>query len=141
MARFVVDSNLLIALGTGDPRADAVSNAVNDWLASGGELHAPELARYEIASGLVRLVGAGRISGDQAREVWSEIAGLPITFHPLREGGRTIEIATLLERSSAYDASYLALAEDLEAQLWTLDGPLARNAVSRGFEIHLLPAG
>lgn len=72
--------------------------------------------------------------------MWSVIAGLTITFHPLQEGGRTIEIARQLERSSAYDASYMALAEELEAELWTLDGPLARNATSRGFEIRLLGA-
>ena len=32
---------------------------------------------------------------------------------------------------------YLALAERWGAELWTLDGPLARNAAGRGFPVHL----
>ena len=42
-----------------------------------------------------------------------------------------------IQRSSAYDAAYLALASELEAELWTLDGPLYRNAASVGFPVRL----
>ncbi len=138
MSRYVVDSNLLIALCTGDARANTVSSVLGQWLSDGVELHCPELARYEIASGLTRLVGAKMLTSEQALHAWTEIARLPISFHPLRNGARAVEIARRLERSSAYDASYIALAQELDAQLWTLDGPLFRNALSQGFEIHLL---
>jgi predicted nucleic acid-binding protein len=43
-----------------------------------------------------------------------------------------VEIACELERHSAYDAAYLALAERLDLDLLTLDGPLFRNAGQRG---------
>ncbi len=49
-----------------------------------------------------------------------------------------VEIALLLERQSAYDAAYLALAESLSAELWTLDGSLYRNAISHGLPVQLL---
>ena len=49
-----------------------------------------------------------------------------------------VEIALGLRRQSAYDAAYIALAENLDAPLWTLDGPLYRNAVDRGFPVYLL---
>ena len=140
MNRYVIDSNLLIALGTHDARAESVSAAIESWLEGGGELHLPELARYEIASGLVRLIGARVLNELQAIEVWEEIAQLPLVFHSLHDGTRAVEIALRLERASAYDAAYMALAEELGAQLWTLDGPLFRNAQSRGFEIYLLEA-
>ncbi len=39
---------------------------------------------------------------------------------------------------SAYDAAYIALATELGADLWTLDGPLARNAVSAGLPVRLV---
>ena len=56
----------------------------------------------------------------------------------VHKGPRMVEIALSLGRQSAYDAAYLALAEALEAELWTLDGPLYRNAVNRGFRVQLL---
>ncbi len=60
------------------------------------------------------------------------IAAYEVRFHPTRDVGRIVEIAAVgLRRHNAYDAAYLALAEDLDADLWTLDGPLARNAGDR----------
>jgi predicted nucleic acid-binding protein len=43
-----------------------------------------------------------------------------------------------VERQSAYDAAHVALALSLDADLWTLDGPLARNAHSVGLPVQLL---
>jgi predicted nucleic acid-binding protein len=43
-----------------------------------------------------------------------------------------------LGRQSVYDAAYIALAQSLEADLWTLDGPLAGNARSVGLLVQLL---
>ena len=64
---------------------------------------------------------------------------MPIIYHPLTgEEARIVEIALSLSRRSAYDAAYLALAESLNAELWTLDGPLYRNAIGCGFKVRLL---
>jgi predicted nucleic acid-binding protein len=49
-----------------------------------------------------------------------------------------VRAALVLQRRSAYDAAYLALAEDLDAKLWTLDGPLARNASAHGHRVNLI---
>ena len=49
-----------------------------------------------------------------------------------------VEIAITLKRQNAYDASYLALAEMLGAEVWTMDGPLYRNASAKGFPVKLL---
>ncbi|HEY2702122.1 MAG TPA: nucleic acid-binding protein, partial [Candidatus Dormibacteraeota bacterium] len=45
--------------------------------------------------------------------------------------------ALQLRRRSAYDAAYLALAEDLGAELWTFDAALVRNAGARGHPVYL----
>jgi len=71
-------------------------------------------------------------------EAWTVIDELPITYYPLTDAARIARIAVTLERRSAYDAAYLALAEDLDAHLWTLDGPLKRNAVSHGHTVQLI---
>lgn len=52
----VLDSNLLVALVSGDPRGDLVSQRILDWVNQGVDLHAPELARYEFANALTRLM-------------------------------------------------------------------------------------
>lgn len=49
-----------------------------------------------------------------------------------------IGAAIELQRRSALDAAYVALARELDAELWTVDGPLARNAGSRGLPVHLI---
>jgi hypothetical protein len=48
---------------------------------------------------------------------------LPIVYHPLSDGPSVVRATLALQRRSAYDAAYLALAEDLDAELWTFDGP------------------
>jgi predicted nucleic acid-binding protein len=37
-----------------------------------------------------------------------------------------------------YDAAYVALAQELDAELLTLEGPLARNAASIDLPVRLL---
>ncbi|MDY7015890.1 MAG: type II toxin-antitoxin system VapC family toxin [Cyanobacteriota bacterium] len=56
-------------------------------------------------------------------------------------GSRQTEVDALeLSRlsRSAYDAAYIALAESLNAELWTLDSPLYRNATGLGFPVRLV---
>ena len=43
-----------------------------------------------------------------------------------------------LGRQNAYDAAYLALAETLNAELWTLASPLYRNAIAKSLTVTLL---
>lgn len=73
--------------------------------------------------------------------MWQQLGGLPLTFHALTRGLRVVELALSLERTSAYDAAYLALGEELGAEVWTLDGRFARNAAGRGFSVRLIEAG
>jgi predicted nucleic acid-binding protein len=64
---------------------------------------------------------------------------LPITYHALQEDGdEVVAIAMQLGRKNAYDAAYLALVRRLEAELWTFNGPLARNASGLGFPVYLV---
>jgi predicted nucleic acid-binding protein len=64
-------------------------------------------------------------------EALAIISDLPITYDPAPDNARAIEIAVDLQRHSAYDTAYLALAERVDGEVWTLDGPLARNVSGR----------
>ena len=136
--RIVIDANALIALMAREPESEAVTSHIFGWVSEGVELHAPELARYEIANALTRKSSAGEVQAGDLPAVWAELDAMPIVYHPLADGAEVIAVAVALERRSAFDAAYVALARELDAELWTLDGPLARNAASRGLPVSLI---
>lgn len=89
---------------------------------------------------MARSVAAGQLPASEVTVAWEVITGVPVTLHRLEEGPDVVAMAERLERRSAYDAAYLVLANRLGAELWTLDGPLARNAASRGLAARLIEA-
>lgn len=136
--RVVIDASALVALIAREPESEAVTRRVTSWVRESVELHAPALARYEIANALTRKTSMGEVEQDDLPAVWAELEAMPIAYHPLGDGSAVIGAAVELRRRSAFDAAYVALARELDAELWTLDRPLARNAGSRGMPVHLI---
>jgi len=134
----IVDANLLVALISGDPRGTQVQQQFLQWLSQSVDLHAPALAHYEVANALTRLIVGKAFPPDKVEEAWANLSVLPITYHASIAAKRVVEIALRLGRQNAYDAAYLALAESLGVQLWTLDSPLFRNASGYGFPVQLI---
>jgi predicted nucleic acid-binding protein len=134
----VLDSNVVVALVTKDERAAAVGRQMQTLGGEGEVLHAPSLLSYEVANALTRKVVAGELDLADAETAWRQITAMPIVLHDLDDGPEAIGIALKLRRESAYDASYVALAQELDADLLTLDGPLARNAASAGLPVQLI---
>lgn len=127
----MIDASVLLALVLREPHAEVVSELLDRWDAEGAQLHAPLLTQYEVASALTRRRVRDGLSAEDASEALAIIDALDVTFDLTPNNARAVEIAVELERHSAYDAAYLALAERLNAEVWTLDGPLARNARGR----------
>lgn len=137
----VIDANLLVVMASGDARQHVVSQQVEAWITAGEEMHAPELLPYEVASAFTRLVATGSLSTRQAQLAWEDLQLIPIVQHSLSDDlPRVVSVALALKRQSAYDAAYIALAQELSTTLWTLDGPLARNARSAGLPVRLVGA-
>lgn len=137
----VLDANVVVALSLDDARAEVVERQLRDWRNAGESLHAPSLFRFEVANALTRSVVASIIDLADAEAAWRRIAAMPITLHDLEDGPAAIAVAQKLQRESAYDAAYVVLAQELGADLWTLDGPLARNAASVGLPVRLIDGG
>lgn len=97
-------------------------------------MHVPELCDIEFASALRHLLRRRGITPARADAAIDDYLDLPLTRHahaPLLS--RILELRDLL---SAYDATYVALAEALNAPLLTGDLRLARAIrASRGIRV------
>ena len=90
----------------------------------GEQLTAPELVDLEVVSTLRRATRSGRLEERRSAQALVDLAALPLRRVPhLPLLPRVWE---LRDNLSAYDASYVALAEALDALLLTADGPLGR---------------
>jgi predicted nucleic acid-binding protein len=92
-------------------------------VSSNESLHAPHLFDLEILQVLRRLVREGKILSTRADEAIMDLLNLRIARYS--HFGLLPRIWQLRHNLSAYDASYIALAERLRAPLITRDTKLA----------------
>ena len=86
-------------------------------------LHAPHLLDLEVTQALRRLAQAGTISPTRADEAIQDLQDLRIARYP--HVVFLPRIWRYRHNLSAYDAAYVALAEELDAPLLTRDNRLA----------------
>jgi predicted nucleic acid-binding protein len=91
---------------------------------SGEQLHAPHLIDSEVANGLRRRVAARQLSAADGWRSLSAWGNLGLTRYPVV--GLLGRVWELRENLSAYDASYVALAELLNCAVLTADARLSR---------------
>jgi predicted nucleic acid-binding protein len=90
----------------------------------GTDLHTPALCDVEVASGLRRARTSELVTVERANEVLLGYVLLPLTRHGHQKLlGRILE---LRHNFTSYDATYVALAEQMEAALLTADSALTR---------------
>lgn len=120
----VVDSSVLVA-------ALVDSGTNGGWaenVLSSGALHAPEIARAEVANVLRRLERAKLITTPEANGAWDDLMQLEIalfSFEPFAD-----RVWELRHNLTCYDAWYIAVAEALGLPLATLDERLSRSNVA-----------
>src|SRR5262249_55672094 len=124
---FVVDSSVVIKWSVPEVHsADALR-----YLDPALERDAPELLLAEVSNILWKKVGRGDLTRDEAERIASDVEHANVTIHPRGTLlGRALQIA-LDPGRSAYDCTYLALAEMLSCQAVTADRRLY-NALQGG---------
>ncbi len=104
------------------------------WRREGVRVVAPMLWLAESASALRALVHTGAISLEEGRRALHDLLALEVELLPMtsEQTRAAFEWATRLGQRRAYDAFYLALAEELGAELWCADQRLATSARQAG---------
>ncbi|BBZ42158.1 type II toxin-antitoxin system VapC family toxin [Mycobacterium conspicuum] len=90
----------------------------------GSELFAPALLPYECANIIRRHELAGLVSADQAAQSHADLLDLAVDLWPYEL--LSSRVWQLRANLSSYDASYVALAEAIGADLITLDRRILR---------------
>lgn len=119
-ARIVCDASALVALLLD---GGAEGRWVTDAL-TGADLAAPSLIGFESANIIRRHELAGLISPDQAAQAHADLLDLAIEQWPYET--LAVRAWQLRRNLSAYDASYVAVAELSGATLVTLDRRIGR---------------
>ena len=123
----VLDASAALSLVRAEPSHGLVARAIGR--AGSRPLLVPEVFWVETVNALVRRHG---LAMDAALGAIAELDGLGLRTIQLGRGGLLDSVALMLEhRLTAYDASYLALAHAVNADLLTLDRQLAEAAGDR----------
>jgi predicted nucleic acid-binding protein len=128
----LVDASVAIPYVHAEESSAAVRRWLARWMADGSRLAAPHHFWLEVVNSLAR---RHHYSGASILEAVHELRQLPIESVELDEPAIVLVIDALERHGlSAYDAQYLALAEQLDVSLVTLDRRLAVAAGSRAID-------
>jgi predicted nucleic acid-binding protein len=125
-----VDANLVVRL-VADPKDEFVRGLWEQWDVEEQQLVAPTLLYYEVANALYRYRRQELMSLSSVRLALKAAFSLPL--HLYGEAAlhqRALDLAERFSLPAAYDAHYLALAEQLGAEFWTADRKLVRAVQS-----------
>jgi len=123
----VVDASAMVEALVGRAADEELLNALS------GDIDAPHLLDVEVLSVLRGLLRGGKLDASVAEQARLDHFAFTITRHetaPLSE-----RIWQLRHQFTSYDASYLALAEALQAPLYTCDAKLATRG--HDAQVHL----
>lgn len=134
-----VDSSVVLKLVLNEPDSEKAEALWLTWLESGQIPVAPPLFPFEITAVLRRHVARGSITEENGSIALDKALAFRVrlsTFDALHK--RAWEFAARLNRPTAYDAHYLALANEIGCEFWTADERLFNAARTQLSWVRLL---
>ena len=141
MKTVVIDANIGISYIIPLPYSDLTLQRMFAWQDEQANIVVPALWQYEVLSGLRKAISSGLLTFAQAVSALHEIEdlGFEVLASDLETDQRTLIWAERIGQMVIYDATYLALAEQIDAEFWTADRRLANSAIMAGASwVHLL---
>lgn len=133
MSDVVLDSGILIASVFPETLTPQAKLLIRQLQEDDTALHAPSLLRYEVVAVSRKAVYQGRVTPEEGLRACDRLLSYPVMLHfsdkLLKRG---YELAAEYNRPTAYDAQYLAVAEQLSCVFWTADERMF-NAVKARF--------
>jgi predicted nucleic acid-binding protein len=129
LSTICVDASVVVPLVT-DPPTGPFQALWNGWRAGGQPVIAPRLLLFEVVNVFYRMSVKKTVTEQAALASVRAAPALPIGYH----GDDALHLAALdlarrFKLPATYDAHYLALAEQTNAEFWTADQRLF-NTVS-----------
>ena len=127
----VVDASLALKWVLSEADSNTAISLLLSWNASKTEIIAPALFTYEAINILYRQVVTNKLSYEEVSKLLTKLLsiGILLNFVQHREISlRAMDLAHRFGLNAAYDAHYLALAEQEKCEYWTADKRLC-NAV------------
>ena len=122
-----VDASFVLKLVLDEAESEQVQALWAAWLAEGATLIAPCHLAFEVTSVIRNHVYRRNISAEAGQMAFEAFLAQEIELrHPGDLEVRAWVLAQQYDRPTAYDASYLALAESAGCELWTADGRLVK---------------
>ena len=115
----IVDASVLLCAFFPDEAQAQAQSLVREHVAGRIQLKAPSLLPYELSNAIWQAERRGRVSRSQADEILQAFIGLDIEIIPQTLGEMLPQARRF--NCSAYDASYLALAEARQESFITTD--------------------
>lgn len=127
----VVDASAIAEMLLGTAKGRRVAEVIG----TDHSLHAPELLSLEVSNVLRGLIRTAQIDVVEAEQVVVELSSLGIEYY--EHLAFLPRVLALRDNLTAYDASYVALAEVLDVPLLTCDAKLARSPGHRA-DVHIV---
>jgi predicted nucleic acid-binding protein len=125
-----IDAGIAFKLIAPHPQQHVYIDLVTRWQSLGYQLCASTLWAYEITSTFAKMAHFGQLSSASGQEGLRLAYQLGVQlFTPNEEQAlKAFTWTERLRRAAAYDSFYLALAETLGCELWTVDKRLVHAA-------------
>ncbi len=122
MKRVVIDASVVLKWYLSDEEhGEKALDILDGHTSDNFSLHAPVLLEFEVANGLTIAKRRARVGNDDVLKAMDGFTGLGIELYSLSPLFRKVLDYSDKYNISAYDAAYVALANDLKTQLVTAD--------------------